>query len=245
MLSSTRKVLLLFAVLSVASIFAHKLPFDVDDDEQSGDSEIEEMIYRTSSLTPLQRSNDTKSSTDDDAIIELFSSRQQNKNDQKQRQQQRIESTTIKLQVKTTKKMASSTTTSTATPSTNLQMKAKPLNLSDDVNDFIELIPKAETKAKVEEYYRNDMDVQHIFEFVHGKEFQELKRSVFDLADVKDILQYLNRNGLNVKGVVRKIDNRLGISKIRPNSLTYATPQAFGWFRLGSISVDQRMSKYN
>lgn len=106
--------------------------------------------------------------------------------------------------------------------------KPKQTNLNEDVNDFIEIIPKSEIKAKLDEYYRNDMDTQHIFEFMHSKEFQEMRRNILDMADVKDILQYLNRNGLNVKGVVRKVDNRLGISKIRPTSLSYATPQSFG-----------------
>lgn len=88
-------------------------------------------------------------------------------------------------------------------------------DLNDDVNDFVELIPKAEIKAKLEEYYRNDIDIQHIFEYMHGKEFFELRKSVLDNSDVKEILQYLNKNGLNVKSVLRKIDTRLGISKIR------------------------------
>lgn len=106
--------------------------------------------------------------------------------------------------------------------------KPKQTNLNEDVNDFIELIPRLEIKAKLEEYYRNDMDAQHIFEFMHSKEFQEMRRTVLEMADVKDVLQYLNRNGMNIKGVVRKVDNRLGISKIRPTSLSYATPQSLG-----------------
>lgn len=106
--------------------------------------------------------------------------------------------------------------------------KSKQTNLNEDVNDFIELIPKSEVKAKIEEYYRNDMDTHHIFEFMHSKELQELRRNVLDMAEVKDILQYLNRNGMNIKSVVRKVDNRLGISKIRPTSLSYASPQSLG-----------------
>lgn len=107
------------------------------------------------------------------------------------------------------------------------------------MNDFIELIPKAEIKAKIDEYYRNDMDTQHIFEFMHSKEFQELRRSVLDMADVKEILQYLNKNGLNVKGAVRKVDNRLGISKIRPTSLSYASPQSLGKLDATFFSKEQ------
>lgn len=101
--------------------------------------------------------------------------------------------------------------------------RRKQTNLNEDVNDFIELVPKLEIKAKIEEYYLNDMDTQYIFEFMHKNEFQELRRYALDIADVKDMLQYLNKNGINIKGIVRKVDNRLGISRIRPTNLPYTS----------------------
>lgn len=106
--------------------------------------------------------------------------------------------------------------------------KQKKADLNDDVNDFIELVPKAEIKAKIEEYYKNDMDVQHIFEYMHGKEFLELRKNILELTDVKETLQYLNKNGLNVKSVFRKLDHRLGISKIRTTQLAYNPQTQFG-----------------
>lgn len=106
--------------------------------------------------------------------------------------------------------------------------KQRKADLNDDVNDFIDLVPKAEVKAKIEEYYRNDMDVQHIFEYMHSKEFLELRKNILDSADVKETLQYLNKNGLNAKSVVRKLDHRLGVSKIRSTQLAYNTQPQFG-----------------
>lgn len=106
--------------------------------------------------------------------------------------------------------------------------KSRKADLNDDVNDFVDLIPKAEIKAKIEEYYRNDMDVQHIFEYMHGKEFLELRKNIMELSDVKDTIQYLNKNGLNVKSVLRKIDHRLGISKIRSTQMAYSPQTQFG-----------------
>ncbi|XP_055323199.1 protein G12 [Sitodiplosis mosellana] len=106
--------------------------------------------------------------------------------------------------------------------------KQRKADLNDDVNDFIELVPKAEIKAKIEEYYRNDMDVQHVFEWMHGKEFLELRKNILELADVKETLQYLNKNGLNVKSLIRKLDHRLGVSKIRSAQLAYSTQTQFG-----------------
>lgn len=106
--------------------------------------------------------------------------------------------------------------------------KQRKADLNDDVNDFIELVPKVEVKAKIEEFYRNDMDVQHIFEYMHGKEFLELRKNILDLPDVKETLQYLNKNGLNVKSVFRKLDHRLGVSKIRSTQLAYNPQTQFG-----------------
>lgn len=106
--------------------------------------------------------------------------------------------------------------------------KQRKADLNDDVNDFIELVPKAEIKAKIEEFYRNDIDVQHIFEYMHGKEFLELRKNILELADVKETLQYLNKNGLNVKSLIRKLDHRLGVSKIRSAQLAYNTQTQFG-----------------
>lgn len=106
--------------------------------------------------------------------------------------------------------------------------KQRKADLNDDVNDFIDLVPKIEIKAKIEEYYRNDMDIQHIFEYMHGKEFLELRKNILELSDVKETLQYLNKNGLNVKSLIRKLDHRLGVSKIRSTQLVYSTQTQFG-----------------
>lgn len=189
--------------------------------EQSGDyeSDVNENSFNGTTQTPFVDESsldqeDRKSG--DEAIIELFTNEHQ-KHPEKEKQPFRQQDSATK-------------STAAQHQHQQQQAKAKQSNLNEDVNDFIELIPKAEIKSKIEEYYKNDMDVQHIFEYVHGKEFQELRRNILDMADVKDILQYLNRNGLNVKGVIRKVDNRLGISKIRPNSLTYTSAMPFGSF---------------
>ena len=91
-----------------------------------------------------------------------------------------------------------------------------PSDLQNDINDFIELVPADDVKAKFEEYYRNDMDMQHIHEYLNGKEFYELRKYILDMHDVKELLQYLTQNGFNVKNILRKIDHRLGITKVKP-----------------------------
>lgn len=184
-----QQILLICVGFCCAAVNAANLSKSVDDDsEQSGDFELGVNQFKA------HHSDSSASSSTESDIVDAISNIHQLQQHGKQTQKP-------------------TTGNERTTP------KGKPLSrradLNDDVNDFVDLIPKAEIKAKLEEYYRNDIDIQHIFEYMHGKEFLELRKSVLDNGDVKDIFQYLNKNGLNVKSVLRKIDNRLGISKVR------------------------------
>lgn len=184
-----RKSIVLICVGFCCAVNAANLSKNVDDDsEQSGDFELGVNQFK------VHHSDSSASSSTESDIVDAISNIHQQHQNGKQ-----------------TQKPTNGNERSTP--------KGKPLSrradLNDDVNDFVDLIPKAEIKAKLEEYYRNDIDIQHIFEYMHGKEFLELRKNVLDNSDVKDIFQYLNKNGLNIKSVLRKIDNRLGISKVR------------------------------
>lgn len=172
-----------------------------DSSEQSGDFDTGINQFRAETPDLSERSNE-------DEITKTFSNQQQ-----RQRKQQKQIATNAAGQRPQTK------------------AKQRKADLNDDVNDFIELVPKAEIKAKIEEYYRNDMDVQHIFEYMHGKEFLELRKNILELPDVKETLQYLNKNGLNAKSLVRKLDHRLGVSKIRSSQLAFNPQTQFGELR--------------
>lgn len=89
-------------------------------------------------------------------------------------------------------------------------------NLQSDLNDFLELIPADEIKEKLDEYYRNDDDVRHIYEYLSSKEFYELGKHLLEMQHVKEVLQYFNRKGFNIKSLVRKVCHRLGIFKNKP-----------------------------
>lgn len=125
----------------------------------------------------------------------------------------------LTVPLRSTKRTTKATTTKTTTTTTKQPMRSVELRKSDlqiDLNDFLELLPTDEIKEKIEEYYRNDMDVQHIFEYLSSKEFHELRKYLLDMQDVKEVLQYLNRKGFNVKLLIRKVGHRLGITKMRP-----------------------------
>lgn len=106
-------------------------------------------------------------------------------------------------------------TTTAAKASTTTRPPQKKTDLQSDLNDFLELIPTDDIKEKFDEYYRNDMDIQHIYEYLSSKEFYELRKYVLDMQDVKEVLQYLHRKGFNVKLLVRKVGHRLGFNKMK------------------------------
>lgn len=192
-------------MLSICLVLSNgeNIPKIIDDElEQSGDYEIGAISFTTQQTVSHISSNE-------DEITKAFANQHQKQ--QNQTNQQTKSDKTARTQSKG-------------------KQQTRKLDLNDDVNDFVDIIPKAEVKAKIEEYYRNDMDVQHIFEYMHGKEFLELRKSLLELSDVKEILQHLNKNGFNVKSILRKLDNRLGVSKIRSTQLAYNAQPSFGKF---------------
>lgn len=178
---------------------AGKLPDDVG--EESGDFDDGINPFKAQSPIFNEKSNE-------EDVTKVFVEHQQRQRQQQQQQKSLIPSTTLQPQ--------------------QPKGKQRKADLNDDVNDFVDLIPKAEVKAKIEEYYNNDVDVQHVFEYMHGKEFLELRKNILELSDVKDAFQYLNKNGLNVKSVIRKLDHRLGISKIRTTQFSSNPQPQFG-----------------
>lgn len=91
-------------------------------------------------------------------------------------------------------------------------------NLQNDINEFIDLIPITEVKKKLLEYYKNDRDVQQIYDYGNGKEFLAMKKRLLDVKEINEFQQYLNDIGLNIKEIFHKLDNLLGISKMKPPS---------------------------
>lgn len=197
------KMLVIVFAVSLALVnlsAAAKLPDDIG--EQSGDFDVGLNPFKAQSSGLNEKSNE-------EDVTKVFVEHQQRQRQQQQHHHQQ----------------KSSISTTTPQPQPQPKGKQRKADLNDDVNDFVDLIPKVEVKAKIEEYYNNDVDVQHVFEYMHGKEFLELRKNILELSDVKDAFQYLNKNGLNVKSVIRKLDHRLGISKIRTTQFT-SNPQA-------------------
>lgn len=211
-------VLLIFLMLT-NTITSRKL-LD-DDSEQSGDFDSGINLFGSTQQRPID-SNAMPNAT---FVAKAFSNQQQ--------RQQKQE----KLHTPITPSSSSQSTGPAVTQRSTAKSKQtnRKADLSDDISDFIDLMPIDKIKAKIEEYYRNDMDVQHIFEYMHSKEFFELRKSVVELAIVRESLQYLSKNGLKVKSVVRELDNRVGVSKIRQAHINNNSQQSFGKSENGMV----------
>lgn len=199
-----KMLVITFAISLVLMSTATAARLPEDSIEHSGDFNAEINPFNAEMPDLNEKSNE-------DDVTEAFSNQQQRHRKQQQQQQNQKLATVI-----------------SSTERSQIKPKSRKADLNDDVNEFVDLVPKSEVKAKIEEYYRNDMDVQHIFEYMHGKEFLELRKHILELADVKDTIQYLNKHGLNIKSVLRKLDHRLGISKIRSTQMAYNPQSQFG-----------------
>lgn len=104
--------------------------------------------------------------------------------------------------------------------------------LQSNINEFIELIPVTEVKKKLMEYYRNDRDVQQIYDYANGKDFLAMKKRLLDVREIKDFQQYLNAVGLNIKEILHKLDTLLGISKMKPPPNRNACENTFSFCTL-------------
>lgn len=103
-------------------------------------------------------------------------------------------------------------------------------NLLKDIQDFIDLIPVPDVRAKIQEFYRNDRDVQQIYDYVNGKEFLSIKKKLLDVREVREFLNYLNGIGLNIKEILHRVDGLMGISKLKPPSNRNTSTSTFSFF---------------
>lgn len=108
-----------------------------------------------------------------------------------------------------------------------------------NINEFIELMPTLEVKAKIAEYYKNDADVQHIFNYANGKEFWSMKKSLCDVREVKELEAFFTKIGINIKETLHKFDDLLGISKMKQS------PQLSRGTNTSNASTNQILTQNN
>lgn len=85
------------------------------------------------------------------------------------------------------------------------------LTLRSDIGDFLDLIPADEVRQRVDAHFRRDADVQTALAYVNGKEFAAL---LHDVREVQDFEYWLTHAGVNIKEVLNRLANLLGLSKL-------------------------------
>ena len=88
--------------------------------------------------------------------------------------------------------------------------------LQSDINEFIDLIPSNEVRNTLQDFYKNDEDVEFVINYLNGNELWTSKKNLFDGREVRELERFFSNIGLNVKETWHKIDDVLGITKLRP-----------------------------
>lgn len=85
------------------------------------------------------------------------------------------------------------------------------LTLRSDIGDFLDLIPGEEVRQRVDDHYRSDADVQTALTYIAGKEFVAL---LHEVREVQDFQRWLTHAGVNIKEVLQRLANLVGLSKL-------------------------------
>ncbi|XP_055690490.1 uncharacterized protein LOC129793967 isoform X2 [Lutzomyia longipalpis] len=88
--------------------------------------------------------------------------------------------------------------------------QASKLDLKQDIDDFLDLIPKEEIQNLTRKYYFGDSEVRFAYEYCQSDEFLALREKILNLPEVRDFLKYLNDSGLNLVELVNKLAGIVG-----------------------------------
>ncbi|XP_059615415.1 uncharacterized protein LOC132260981 [Phlebotomus argentipes] len=83
-------------------------------------------------------------------------------------------------------------------------------DLRQDIDDFLDLIPKEEVKNLTRRYYFGDQEVRFAYEYCQSEEFLALREKILNLPEVTDFLKYLNESELNLVELVNKLARIVG-----------------------------------
>ncbi|XP_033212189.1 uncharacterized protein LOC117169791 [Belonocnema kinseyi] len=88
--------------------------------------------------------------------------------------------------------------------------------LTDDLEDFLALIPKEEIEEIVLDYLSSDEDFQAALEYVLSDAFKSLIVEVESINEVKAFFKYLHESGLDVYTLINQIHDFLGLDHVVP-----------------------------
>nr|CAD7207131.1 unnamed protein product [Timema douglasi] len=103
-------------------------------------------------------------------------------------------------------------------------------NLSDDFQDFIDLIPVDKIKAIFLDYISNDAEVQAALEYLQSDEFRLLIEKVNASEEAIDLYDYLYKAGIDIYTFVNNINDYLGLPNIEPETRSLPSKRTFREF---------------
>lgn len=82
--------------------------------------------------------------------------------------------------------------------------------LQKDFEDFLQLIPYGEVKNISVKYYRKDLEIRSIVNYMKGREFIHIRNNIFGLREVQDFANYLKDCGVNFVQLVNFVKRLIG-----------------------------------
>ncbi|XP_015127123.1 uncharacterized protein LOC107048468 [Diachasma alloeum] len=99
-------------------------------------------------------------------------------------------------------------------------INSSPLNqtqsLADDLDDFLSLLPLEKIIPLVQEYLKNDKEVQKVLEYMKTEDFKKLVLQIESIPDVVNFLKYLKESGLDVIDLVNKLNDLIELPPMKP-----------------------------
>ncbi|XP_052894206.1 protein G12-like [Anopheles moucheti] len=89
--------------------------------------------------------------------------------------------------------------------------------LTDDFDDFVELLPLEDLLSLALRYLVSDKEVQQVLLYLQGKEFGKVWDQFFALTAVQDLLNYLEEAGVPAYESLNVVADFLGLTPLKPN----------------------------
>ncbi|XP_058461871.1 protein G12-like [Malaya genurostris] len=92
-------------------------------------------------------------------------------------------------------------------------------SLQDDLDEFVELLPMDKITTVAIHYFLTDREVRAAVQYLRGPEFATIWDQVFSLQEVRDILNYLEQEGVHAYQALNDLAKLLGVKPIKPVKL--------------------------
>ncbi|XP_034180981.1 uncharacterized protein LOC117604709 [Osmia lignaria lignaria] len=88
--------------------------------------------------------------------------------------------------------------------------------LANEIQEFVDLVPTKEIMNIVLRYIATDVDVQAVLKFVHSAEFKQLVIEIEAMSEIRNIMNYIQTNGLDIYQIVNHINKYLDLDSLVP-----------------------------